>query len=81
MVMRATERGEVVLNARAAPAVAAVARRKRKDDMVEDVNLALVFVSDCEKEKKKKRNRRRRKTHKFADSFEVSFGPSLAPKL
>lgn len=34
MVMRATERGEVVLNARAAAAVATVARRSKKDDIV-----------------------------------------------
>lgn len=34
MVMRATERGEVVLNARAAPAEATVARRIKKDDIV-----------------------------------------------
>lgn len=34
MVMRATERGEVVLNARAAPAEATVARRSKKDDIV-----------------------------------------------
>lgn len=34
MVMRATERGAVVLKARAAPAVAQVAQRNRKDDMV-----------------------------------------------
>lgn len=35
MVMRATERGELVLKARAAPAEAATERRSRKEDMLE----------------------------------------------
>lgn len=78
MVMRAMERGEVVLNARAAPAVAA-ARRKRNDDMVKDLSCCWLLISDWkEKEGLKREIAVEERTYKF---YRDGFGFVWAPPL